>query len=972
MSTPNLNPKNLGSSLSGFLQASIRNRLTAIVIGAAIIPVVLISIVLGWATYVQVSNALTKDAFDKLAAVQQIKVNQVTNYLSERQGDMVTLRETTAALRQAAIAKLEAINNLKRDQIFNAFQVWDADVRDVASDPGVISGVLDLEAGFKESGATQVRDLYLGKSDLQMAPDGSAYSTVHLEQHGFFSGYTAIHGYEDAFLIDTTGNIVYSTLKTDLFGTNLVSGPYKDSNLAGLYQSLKKNPVGQSVIADTALIFDKQTMFIGTPIYNAQVLVGMLVYQLPLAEINAVVQDRTGLTPSAESFLVGNTASGEIQLRSDRVVKQGAIGDPKPDTDGQKALAGETGSELRVGTTGVYELSVYAPLNIPGLNWAIATTSFANEVFVPQLEGRQKDYLTNFKENYDFYDIFLISADGFIFYSVAKEADYQTNIITGEYKDTNLGSLVREVKESKSFEFVDFAHYAPTGGKPAGFFAIPLLNEKNEIEMIVVAQASQAQIQDIMSETTGLGNTGETFIVGQDQTRRTETRFLADLGVESTILDPKFKVDTVASRSALAGESSQGTFTDYRGLQVMAVWSPVEITESSTSRADAQTWGLIAKIDVSESLAPVNQLAGTLGLVIGLAALIIGVLSVSVGTRFATSFVNPIISLTSTAAKVAEGNLNLMVETQSSDEIGVLSRAFNSMTAQLREIIGSLEGRVAERTHSLELAAEVGRSVSQVRDLEILLHDATELIRSRFDLYYTQVYLPNPSRTELLLKAGTGPVGVELVGRGHKLPLNTNSINGRAAIERRSVVIADTASSPTFKPNPLLPDTRSEMAVPLLVADRVVGVLDLQSRVPGSLNQEMLSAFEALAGQLAVAIQNANLLAETNEARAEVEKQARRLARAGWEDYLDAIHQPEHAGFIFEQNQVTPITEETQWSEETPTVRAPIAISGEPIGSLAVAIDAQQSNPRTAELITIVARQVSQQVENLRQQFRDH
>ena len=297
MSTPNLNPKNLGSSLSGFLQASIRNRLTAIVIGAAIIPVVLISIVLGWATYVQVSNALTKDAFDKLAAVQQIKVNQVTNYLSERQGDMVTLRETTAALRQAAIAKLEAINNLKRDQIFNAFQVWDADVRDVASDPGVISGVLDLEAGFKESGATQVRDLYLGKSDLQMAPDGSAYSTVHLEQHGFFSGYTAIHGYEDAFLIDTTGNIVYSTLKTDLFGTNLVSGPYKDSNLAGLYQSLKKNPVGQSVIADTALIFDKQTMFIGTPIYNAQVLVGMLVYQLPLAEINAVVQDRTGLTP---------------------------------------------------------------------------------------------------------------------------------------------------------------------------------------------------------------------------------------------------------------------------------------------------------------------------------------------------------------------------------------------------------------------------------------------------------------------------------------------------------------------------------------------------------------------------------------------------------------------------------------------------------------------------------------------------
>ena len=140
---------------------------------------------------------------------------------------------------------------------------------------------------------------------------------------------------------------------------------------------------------------------------------------------------------------------------------------------------------------------------------------------------------------------------------------------------------------------------------------------------------------------------------------------------------------------------------------------------------------------------------------------------------------------------------------------------------------------MAERTRNLELAAEVGRTVSQVRALDVMLKDAAELIRTQFDLYYVQVYLTDPSQTNLILQSGTGTVGAELIGRGHRLPLNTDSINGRAAIEKKSVVISDTAASATFRPNPLLPDTRSEMAVPLLIGEKVVGVLDMQSEHAG-------------------------------------------------------------------------------------------------------------------------------------------
>ncbi len=287
---------------------------------------------------------------------------------------------------------------------------------------------------------------------------------------------------------------------------------------------------------------------------------------------------------------------------------------------------------------------------------------------------------------------------------------------------------------------------------------------------------------------------------------------------------------------------------------------------------------------------------------------------------------------------------------------------------ELQDLSKSLEQRIADRTRNLELAVEVGRAVSQVRNLDVMLKDACELILKEFGLYYVQVYLTDPSQTTLKLEAGTGSVGAQLLGRGHSLPLNTGSINGRAAVERRSVVISDTTQSATFRQNPLLPEARGEMAVPLIVADKVVGVLDMQSSEPGILNEEVLPAFGALAGQLAVAIQNANLLAETEQARAQVETQARRLVREGWGEHLDAIHKPEHFGFVFDHNKVSLLMDgdESQLPETGHAISASISVTGESLGSLVVEIDDEARREQTSELVNVVARQVAQQIENLR------
>jgi signal transduction histidine kinase len=287
------------------------------------------------------------------------------------------------------------------------------------------------------------------------------------------------------------------------------------------------------------------------------------------------------------------------------------------------------------------------------------------------------------------------------------------------------------------------------------------------------------------------------------------------------------------------------------------------------------------------------------------------------------------------------------------------------MTTQLRQTLGSLQNR----NRDLILAGEISHSVSQVRESDDLLTNAVELIRSRFDLYYTQVYLVDPTGRTLVLQAGTGTAGAELLQRNHRLPINLASINGTVAAERHPVIVSDTASSIIHRPNPLLPDTRSEMAVPLIAAQRVVGVLDLQSTQPGALTEDNLSVFEAIAGQLAVAIENAVLFAEAEQARAEVEAQARRLTKSGWREFLDAVNRGERLGYTFDQETLTPWTEPLPAASDPTVLDMPIVVTGEPIGRIQLERDAeadQSWDPADLSLVHSIASRVGTQVENLR------
>lgn len=293
-------------------------------------------------------------------------------------------------------------------------------------------------------------------------------------------------------------------------------------------------------------------------------------------------------------------------------------------------------------------------------------------------------------------------------------------------------------------------------------------------------------------------------------------------------------------------------------------------------------------------------------------------------------------------------------------------RRLQKANEELRSITQQQESLVQERTRGLTLAFEVANNITRIRDLQELLENSVELIRTQFDLYYVQIYLTDATGDNLTLQAGTGAAGKELVQRGHRLPVGPGSINGGAASQKEPVIIPDTANNPQiFRSNPLLPETRSEMAVPLMVGNNVLGVLDLQSNVSNTLNKSRVRTFQILANQLATAIENANLFTQVTQTQEMLSAQTQNLSRRNWEEYLGNLDDPDRLRAIYSNEGVeNDLTAETIHDSMFTTQ---IKVAGESVGLIQIenAPDYQWTS-EDAELVTAVALEVGQQVENLR------
>lgn len=178
--------------------------------------------------------------------------------------------------------------------------------------------------------------------------------------------------------------------------------------------------------------------------------------------------------------------------------------------------------------------------------------------------------------------------------------------------------------------------------------------------------------------------------------------------------------------------------------------------------------------------------------------------------------------------------------------------------AQLGKLNEELEARVASRTRALQLSTDVSRRLSTILDKDKLVLQVVNQLQQTFDYYHVHIYLLDEKNDELVLAGGTGEPAQRMLEQGHRIPVGRGLV-GRAAESKLPVLVADVADDPGWLPNPLLPDTASETAVPIVRGDRVLGVLDVQDDTVGRLGEEDVELLKAIANQVAVALQNADL-----------------------------------------------------------------------------------------------------------------
>lgn len=325
-------------------------------------------------------------------------------------------------------------------------------------------------------------------------------------------------------------------------------------------------------------------------------------------------------------------------------------------------------------------------------------------------------YFQSFIKTYHFYDLFFICADhGHVMYTAEKEKDLGTNLSSGEYKGTGLGRLWEKVTTEKTPLIVDFMYYPPSG-EPAAFLGAPVFDESGTMIAILAMQISTTRINEIMNDKTGLGETGETYLVGEDYLMRSDSRFES----ESTINTKSVK--TKSTTNALKGNAGSHIIEDYRGKKVLSYYAPLNLGEDLPVDFD---WVMIAEIDKAEAFRDIRALL--------LRIVLIGIILLSAGIIIALLFskmiTKPIVQLTTAASTLAKGNLAEKIDVKADGEIGKLAHSFSMMRdtikAQLEEI---MEGVNVLSSSSSEIMAMISQLASSSSETATSINETTTTI----------------------------------------------------------------------------------------------------------------------------------------------------------------------------------------------------------------------------------------------------
>lgn len=400
----------------------------------------------------------------------------------------------------------------------------------------------------------------------------------------------------------------------------------------------------------------------------------------------------------------------------------------------------------------------------------------------------------------------------------------------------------------------------------------------------------------------------------------------------------------VSFENQIAGATSARVFFKFQSIILaLIVISILLIAPLGYHMAYTILYEEIGSLEVFEQLQQLSLAASAiaLGLGFGLSFL----LSRSVST--------PINQLIDVFQKVEEGDLRQRAKIMATDEIGSLAVYFNRMISRLEQFQRSLEDQVAERTAQLEATNEVGRVASSILDPDVLVTKVVNLITDRFGYYYAALFIIEESGSWAELADATGTAGKILKERHHRLAVDGNSMVGFAITNREARIALDIGEESIRFDNPLLPDTRSEIALPLIVGDHVIGALDVQSKAASAFSPRDVEVLQNMTNQVAVAIENARLYQSSQALLEEMRATNQRYLLSSWSELTRA------SGKIEVQTK-TSSTEEGLHSTEVP-----LMIRDQILGEVLIQGD-EEWTAEQKRLLEAVATQAAFALENAR------
>ena len=684
---------------------------------------------------------LREEAFKKLTAVREIKRQAVARYFQTINDQIITFSEDAMIIEamkefRSAFEEARAANEIEESDLIEMRK----EVRSYYTDhfakeyksqndgrePQIdaIMKKLDDDSIVMQYYYIQANKNPLGsKHMLDRADDKSEYSEVHERIHPVVRSFLEKFGYYDIFLVDLkSGDIVYSVFKELDYSTSLIDGPYADTNFGEAFRRAAKAENKDDVVlmdyAQYTPSYEAAASFIASPIFDGDEKIGVALFQMPIDRLNTIMAERAGLGKTGETYLVGHDGlmrsdsyldpENHSVLASFRNPEKGSV-----DTEATRAaMSGETGADVVIDYNGNPVLSAYAPLQVGESTWTILAEIDVAEAFCPHVKGKEKDFFTQYNEQYGYYDLFLINPDGYCFYTVCHEADYQTNLVDGEYKDSNLGGLVRSVLEDKQFGFVDFEPYAPSNGAQAAFIAQPVLSEQGEVQTIVALQMPEDGINQIMGIRTGMGDTGCTYLVTKDKDG--DSAFRSDL----TIMDEKYvvgyKISTPYIEASLKTNDAEASkiFTDSHGNGVLVSYAPVDIYGNH--------WALVAKINEDEAFAPVREMQASasdakagLQWQTWLTAIFSAIGIAFVAYYVAAMITKPVKKVAGVLELVADGDYTHKADVHTKDEIGQMAGSLNVAIDAVAQAMQDVKDAAEREQKAQEERAEQERIAAE-------------------------------------------------------------------------------------------------------------------------------------------------------------------------------------------------------------------------------------------------------------------